>query len=787
MTGKAAIASAALFFAALAPPAARAGPEAFARDGLLIGWEARTLAGKALPDDSGQGNHATLVGAAKLASDPPRLELDGRSALVGPRPVRPERMTVEAVLRADRTYGPLQLIVTTFPPKEQPAGEAKGNPRQWVLEIRGNPPQGEGPLNGHLSFGIFGEDGRWHFALSNTRLRRGWHHALGTFDRQAVRLYLDGRLQRMFMPDAGGGYAGRINQPPDGVVRLPAAGASSPAGTYGFRGALAVVRLYSRPLSAAEAAANCRYAQSLVPPLASKGVRAMAKRPKPPFKVLFSNDTTNIETCTSPYHNKGEPFRPEMLEATVDETTGVDVHMLQPGLGWVPWWKSKVYPDHYRWWMKTYGLKPDGFGQYMLDGGDMVAVFVKRCRERRVAPFVSLRLNDGHGKEWVNAKPGSKIPSWSGHALSRFYKEHPEYRIGPAVGNWDQHVHNWAIPEVRDHKLAFIQELCEGYDIDGFELDFMRHVSYFQLDKTTSAERASIMTDFVARVRKLLDRTAKPGRRRWLCARVPAHLAPHDRLGIDLPAMVEAGLDMVNLSGFYFTIQQTDLPVIRELVPNATIYLEMTHCTTTGRTVGRGYDNFTFRRTTPQQFYTGAHLAYARGGDGASLFNFVYYREHGTSGRGPFNEPPFGVLERLGDPQWLARQPQWYVVAEVWNQPPVPNRPLPRRLQRGQTHALTLDMAPTEHQKTDGLLRLMTKEDSSKCRWTVKLNGAGLERTEFVSKPIDHPYEAGLGEPKQYACFACPRALVEDGLNRIAITLDHGGPVTVKYIDLVLP
>lgn len=83
-------------------------------------------------------------------------------------------------------------------------------------------------------------------------------------------------------------------------------------------------------------------------------------RQKAPFKVLFSNDMTNIEICVSPYHKKGELFRPEMLEATVDETagTGVEVHMLQPGLGWVPLWKSKAYPldEHCRWLQQTYGL-----------------------------------------------------------------------------------------------------------------------------------------------------------------------------------------------------------------------------------------------------------------------------------------------------------------------------------------------------------------------------------------------------------------------------------------------
>ena len=499
-------------------------------------------------------------------------------------------------------------------------------------------------------------------------------------------------------------------------------------------------------------------------------------RRKPPFKVLFSNDTTNVLTCVSPYHKKREPFTTERLQATVDEVVGADVHMLQPGLGWVPWWKSKAYPadEHCRWWMAETGLKPDSFNQYMLDGGDMVGEFVDRCRERRQARFVSLRLNDGHHLENVGRKHRMSI--W----CSRFYVEHPEWRIGTDRRNWDQHVLDWAVPEVRAHKLAFIREICEQYDIDGFELDFMRHASYFRPNETTSEQRSKIVAEFVAQVRQILDRTAKRGQHRWLCARVPCLLEMHDRLGIDLPAMVGAGLDMANLSASYFTQQHHDLAKIRKMVPDAALYLEMTHCTTTGPSRG-GYDSFSYRRTTDQQFYTTAHVAYRRGADGVSLFNFVYFREHGTAGRGPFNEPPFHVLKRLGDPKWLAKQPQWYVLAKAWH------TPLPRKFARGQTHAFTLDMAPTEHHAKDGLLRLMTLEESTKCTLTVKMNGAALEPAVFVRKPLDHPYEAALGQPNQYACFACPRSLAKDGRNELAITLADGSPVTLSYLDLTLP
>ena len=67
------------------------------------------------------------------------------------------------------------------------------------------------------------------------------------------------------------------------------------------------------------------------------------------------------------------------------------------------------------------------------------------------------------------------------------------------------------------------------------------------------------------------------------------------------------------------------------------------------------------------------------------------------------------------------------------------------------------------------------------------LRKAGVQSRHIVAKPIDHPYEACLGKPDQYACFACPRSIVKNGNNKIAITLTEGPTVTVNYIDLVLP
>ncbi len=542
---------------------------------------------------------------------------------------------------------------------------------------------------------------------------------------------------------------------------------------------------------------------------------------KSPYKVLFSNDTTNIETCSSAFSPGSnihrdpaqggkwtyvtKPFTERMLEASVDETagTGIDVHMLQPGLGWVPWWKSEVYPfaKHVEFMKRQFGMTPDqsGYAKYMAEGGDMVAAFVKSCRKNALAPFVSFRLNDSHGHEFVNApRETLQGQGWLWHVLTPIHVGHPEWRLRADINDWGGRVLNWAIPEVRAAKFAFIRELVENYDLDGFELDYMRHCNFFRPEETTSAQRLKIMTDFIRDVRSVLDRAAGTGRRRWLCARIPAFLAAHDSLGIDVGEFAAAGVDMFNLSHYYFTEQEGDHESIRRRLPDSSVYAEMCHCTTIGKilTVDHGYDNMTYRRTTANQYYTTAHLAYARGLDGVSTFNFVYYREHGAGERGPFNEPPFEIHRGCSDPAFVARQPQHYFLGNVWNEPAGashqmndPEKPWEaRHFQSGQTITFKLDMAsPAGGWKKGGRLRIQSQESLGDSRWTCRFNFTKLKSTPDCSEPYDNPYPPLLGAADQHRAWIVPTSLPKDGMNAVEITLAKGDkPVTLAFLDLAV-
>jgi hypothetical protein len=262
-----------------------------------------------------------------------------------------------------------------------------------------------------------------------------------------------------------------------------------------------------------------------------------------------------------------------------------------------------------------------------------------------------------------------------------------------------------------------------------------------------------------------------------------------DPLGLDIAALTGAGLDMLNLSASYFTTQQMEVAAIRALAPQAAIYVELCHSTWNGSKFTAGYDVFPFRRATVEQLETTAHLGYARGADGVSLFNFAYYREHGGAGRGPFHEPPFQTLPVLGDRAKLARLPQHWFLAPGWENPFAKPAVLPRELAAGKSTTFALDLAPpVGGWKTNARVRVQTLAPMAAKHLTVKLNGSTLAPTGDISEPFPNPDPPLLGTPETLAAWMAPAALLRDGSNEITVALTAGSEsIAVAFLDLAVP
>ncbi len=543
-----------------------------------------------------------------------------------------------------------------------------------------------------------------------------------------------------------------------------------------------------------------------------------AAEPVAPGRVLYSNDSTNLLGASAFDRADAHATIPDRLHRSIDEASAARTHLLQPGNGWVPWWRSKIYPadEHYRWYTQHTGLPLDALGEYLLQGGDLVAVFVAHCRRRGIAPFVSLRMNDYHGAETHDLllaalqgrppPPDARFSLGEASSQSRFLLEHPELRLKPDPIDYQRadlperlryiaepsrrirlrtaRVLNWAIPEVRAIKLGFIRELAGQYDLDGLELDFMRWSALFRLEEISVEDRVAIMTGFLREVRAILDGATPPGKKRWLGVRVPLRLAGHPPLGIDLPRWVAAGVDFFNLSCHYLTEQQSDLAAIHTQIPDVPLYLELTFASASDSALVAVGRSGRFRPTTAEQLGTAAHLAYARGAHGVSLFNFAYYRTHAV----PPGEPLFSVLGLLGDPTTLARSPQHYFLSQSSNPPSGPSQFVQERtVQAGRPGRWLLDLAPPHGGwRLPGRLRLQAAAPFRDRPLTVTLNGVPLAETADVAEPyrteFAHP-------PNQAHCRAwlVPSAALQAGQNEISIALTSGPRVEFVFVDLSLP
>jgi len=510
---------------------------------------------------------------------------------------------------------------------------------------------------------------------------------------------------------------------------------------------------------------------------------------KAPFRLWYNNDTTNILGVDSPFHKRGEPLTDEAIFGSIDEVAdkGVDAYALSPGLGHVPFWKSEVYPDHFEWWMKKTGLEPDAYGRYLLGGGDMVRALVERCQHHGMAPFVSLRMNDVHLLENVGRQTKNSI--W----VSRFYEENPDLLLQPdhaqrrPKGYYHWRGQNWTKQAVRERKLAYLTELCENYDLVGVELDWLRDQHLFP-GGMPLPEKQEILAEFQGQVRAMLDRTARAGQRRYLSVRVPVALAGHGEFGFDVCRAIDAGVDIINCSGWFQSQPLTDIAKIRRLAPGATIFQELTHSAGSLRLVSDprtdGYGTDPFPRTSDEMFFTAANLAYQRGADGISLFNFVYYRMGSGDLAWLVREPPFHVLPKLLDREWLSRQPQFY-----WSAPWPYLQQVRHPIEAGSSRDYRFDVAlPNRTLGPQARLRVVCNQPIVDAWLVAFVNDTRIDPTEEVGLPFDYPYDRLLGKHELRRVWSCPSGLVRDGTNIVRVTLDQTtGSVLPVWLDLAVP
>lgn len=527
---------------------------------------------------------------------------------------------------------------------------------------------------------------------------------------------------------------------------------------------------------------------------------------KAPFKSIFFHDSTN-SSALSPWHPQigSTVVTPGLLRGGVDEAAagGADAFFLEPGLCWVPWWNGNFLPlDEQYAWFRVWSGNPNAdflYMRYAWQGGDYIKHMLDRARAKGLAAFVSYRMNDGNHKG-LSSNPLEPATARVDN-VPRFYIENQQLllkRGSQYPAGWpssSQFLQDWTHPEVRQWRLAMIKELCENYDMDGLNLDFLRAPYFFYPDPAMSdADRVAIMVDFIGKVRKCLDESRPSTTRKWLCVRIPQFLSNFGPMGIDPAAFKAAGVDMFILSAGYDFEQQTQAEDIKRMVPDCAVYNEITHSPQT-------QSDGLFRRATDSQIYTTANLSYKWGLDGMAFFNFQYYRQNDTDlSLGPWNEPPFRALGKVRDFAWLARQPQEYFLAAVRNMPVYrdpahfqmgTSTSAPLIIQKGAEKTFTLKLArPAQGWAANGMLRIeMSAAMAANNVFSSALNAQPLASCDAGAEHLPNPNPTVLvADATRARAWTVPASLLQEGENTIKVTFDSGSDssVTAVYLSLAI-
>ena len=274
----------------------------------------------------------------------------------------------------------------------------------------------------------------------------------------------------------------------------------------------------------------------------------------------------------------GQNINVEKVESWVDQYAQTQVRELMLGVNamrtsyaskvWDPIWLNyDPFPEEREQAIKTnFTTWRHTAWQLYKNGIDVYEIWIRRCRDKNISPWISMRMNDVHEVNDEQSFVHSEF--WRNNAQLRRVSYKFTERTGKAFrfGSEEEFAartdkaFDYGREEVRRHSMNLIEELVEKYDFDGLELDWMR--SGFHFRPGYESEGALILTDFMSRVRCLLDGAEqKRGHKINLGARVPSRPRTAADLGMDGVAWARKGLvDMLVITPLFTTIE-TDMPV----------------------------------------------------------------------------------------------------------------------------------------------------------------------------------------------------------------------------------
>lgn len=407
---------------------------------------------------------------------------------------------------------------------------------------------------------------------------------------------------------------------------------------------------------------------------------------------------------------------------------------------------------------------------WLLDqnGLDPYTVWIARCRNKKISPWISMRMNDIHHADDMNSPMHSK-----------FWKEHCEYWRLPCSGSgiWTERALDYGIPEVREYNLSLIRELLERYDMDGLELDWMRFGFHFKPGHEEQGRK--ILIEFMHQVRKITQAwSIKRGHEIQVCVRVPAVPEYARGLGLDAVTWAKEDLvDMVVLTPFW-TTADFDIPVEqwRELLGQATQKIVLAAGMEL-RIIGY-----------PRQDPINNNIETMRGFTAAMLYrgaNQIYLFNHMDSGTTIDNPDDYiKILHQAADINMVIDKPRRHIVTFHDTVPPGVARPLLLKKVVQEDHIPAQFRIYTGPQPTTGktIIRvgLVDQQGVKDANFFARMNSAECQMLPDIPNPgsVCHSFRV--------IQFEVPLWAMQPGYNLAEIFLDKGPKQEIDWVEIYI-
>ena len=396
---------------------------------------------------------------------------------------------------------------------------------------------------------------------------------------------------------------------------------------------------------------------------------------------------------------------------------------------------------------------------------DIFAVWIAKCREVGIRPWLTLRMNDCHDPDEETSQLRGEL----------FYTaEENGWVIGEEYGYY-RHCVDYAVPEIRQMMLDYTKEQLLRYDVDALELDFMREIYCFDYKNENEDEIVEIMNGYMRDTAAIVrEAEAKWGHDIELSVRMMRDIDQCRAYGFDVAAWCGQGLvDSVTVTP-RFSSNDSAMPLAdwKARCPGVKIFAGVETLVNTNAwgccasaEVVRGY---------------GAQYLTA-GADGLYLFNYM------TSPPG-IGEREKEVYDTCGSLTEILKHSRRHVVTyqdtvpDGWE----PYDPLPLKLKKNEPGTLEIETGAIPDGAAVTVVLGFEKALSDEAALTVKANGVLCEakgKTEANGRA-----EAGGGDVPGGYCraenavfyaFTVPADAKLTNLLTLELTAGGGAPKVV--------